>query len=378
MPHLVHQSFLKLYATAGAILGSGYTETQRKIYFAAVPPGFLGRLAVNSVPTYQLFSDLQAMNERMVPFEGVIPLEVWLRNLTALHSTHPQTAQLQAFLDQIKTPVPAAPDALPDPAPIVVGGAPANGESGTELPDLVFEACCDAARLPLLNRHALRSSLRDLVEGNFRALSVLGEPLSGKTYSLQFIHHVAKASGRLVHTLDVRSQDLDAYGPGDLAEDLVEVLETAAVPPEKRSQTARWIKQLRNWTVEQFKTRLNDFWIVLDHFDDETVEEPTKRLIQQLIQRSEVGRLPPIILLGYERPDEPERLERTIHREEIGAIGKDEVERHYRSLLADNGSQPDPEAVEAAVEAVYNQLGGDPEVGDLSRAVQAVDEALLA
>ncbi len=367
MPHLVHESLLKLYETTGAILEAAYRDPDRQNYFAGVPPTFLARLVVNAKPAHQLFSDLKEMNDAILPIEEVTPLEIWLKNLVMLHDGHPKTAQILNFLDQISV---SGPDGD--------GGAEPGAGSSTVPADLVFQACCDGARLPLLNRQALRGSLRDLVEGNCRALSVLGKPLAGKTYSLQFIHHVAKACGRLVHTLDVRSQGLDTYGPADLTEDLVEVLETGAVPPEKRSQTPRWVKQLRNWTVEQFRNRLNDFWIVLDHFDDETVEESTKRLIHQLIRRSEEGRMPPIILLGYERLNEPEQLERTVRREEIGAIGKDEVERHYRSLLVVNGSQADPGAVEAAVEAVYGQLNGNPDVSELSRVVQAVDEALSA
>jgi hypothetical protein len=353
-----HQVLIKLFAELREVVGAGYSGAARQTYFAGIPAAFLGALAVQNEPLNQLLSDLRALNESNDVIGNDTPLAVWLRNCMALHVSHRLAAELQSFLDQARRPAPAA--------------------GGDEQADAILKAARDRFGLPLLDREGLRPKLTDLLSGKTRVLSVKGERLSGKSYSSQFISHAAFSRGIQILSVDAREFALDVYMPQHLVEDLAAPLgiDTSGLPPQD-AQKARWVKELTNWIVARLAPYRESHWIVLDHFDEEIVDPHARLLIEHLARQAEEGHLPPVILLGYERPDKIEVLRRTVPRDEIAAIGKTEVEKHYGALFADNGNPAPPESVDVAVKKVFDLLPAEWNIEALSRAVEKVDRLLL-
>jgi hypothetical protein len=209
MPHLQHGDLLKLFGIASGVLGADY-GAQRATLFSGVPGTYLAGLPVNPQPGPQLFSDLGRLNDDVVLAGGVVPLELWLRNVIALYSFRPGIGALADVLEGLKRDLSgAAPE---------VASRPADGEFRLE----AIIGRDETVAFPFLSAGALagRSVAKLLVprhEGGQTVLASDGNEIlargSGWLLASELLitnHHVVNA--RALKEADASQKDFDLQG----------------------------------------------------------------------------------------------------------------------------------------------------------------------
>ena len=353
---LSHDALMDLREVAKEILGAEYVAALRVALFAGIDVPKPADLPQVGIPADQLYIDLMNLNQG-AGIAGVPPLKTWMLNLVTLRGNHASIGRLRQIHD--KWMVSAAAQAV-------------RGH-------LVFECCDDKARHPLLDRGPLRDFLHQTVERTaLNVWSVVGDPASGKTYSRRFIRLAADRFGIRLVEVDTLQDLLDAYTPRDLVAAILAPLgeDCSGMPEQGELQEARWLKDLRDWVLSKLHG-VEDTWIVLDHFDDETVTTATRGLIKRLVEKILYERsYPPMVLLGYERQAQSDELNDDVEREPTGAIHRSHVEDYYRTRFAGLPPNELHQAVAIAVDEVYARLPVEHLHRDINTAIRQVNKGL--
>ena len=173
-------------------------------------------------------------------------------------------------------------------------------------------------RQVIIDRRRLRTAVTDLAtDQGYRLLGIHGDPVSGKSYSLQYIMYQC---GRLNHirvaSIDLRDISSTQFGPDDLARQIaLQMSVPVETIPTQQAQAAKWVQELGAWVVGQAQRSDLPWWIVLDGFDAPELPVETKDLIQEIMARA-AGNATKlrIVLLSYKEEMAPLHLRRRVNR----------------------------------------------------------------
>ena len=198
-----------------------------------------------------------------------------------------------------------------------------------------YNACRLISNRPFINRLKLRELLKKIDAPNeSRVLVVTGDPMSGKTYTSEFIRYLTqnRQNQKAIYV------DLDryTYTPGDLAEELGNKIRgsTLQMPKRFEEQPARWNHQLCNYvTSEVINTSPITWWFIFDGFRQ--LDTATDDFLHELVLAAEanLARLR-IVLLGYGN-ELPSKVDKYVHREGIETITRRDLIDFLKCLNVD-------------------------------------------
>lgn len=189
----------------------------------------------------------------------------------------------------------------------------------------------------LINRRKLRTSIKDLCSNQgSRVLIVNGNPMSGKSYSMQYIAHLAEAFQDDRAYIDIKREIQTSFGPDALARSIGWQMKLSAEDiqsiPVRQSQDARWVMEIRDWIIGASNRAGKRWWITLDGFDHPDLPPETQQMIEHLMLQIENVKPPlRLVLLSYQRPI-PRDIRRYIQSEAIGPIERDELTEFFERL----------------------------------------------
>ena len=151
-----------------------------------------------------------------------------------------------------------------------------------------FDNCFPRSK-PFINRKALRKAIKRLADGNGpRVLVIDGDPQTGKSYSLFYIHHVAERCN-----FDVVDIDLKTAYPGQIidadsiARDIATQMDLGE-PPKSDEQGPRRSRVFCNWLTGKLRNSPRTWWVVIDHCDIPLPEDVVD-LFCELARRTDVS-----------------------------------------------------------------------------------------
>jgi hypothetical protein len=286
----------------------------------------------------RLSSSAAALDERVRSVIGRAQAEGWLSKLVmAAQAARPDNATFSALVSEYQLARP---------------NGPVNH----------YDAWLLRGNRALIDRQTLREKLRTLGDQmGSRILVVDGDPVSGKTYSLQLINHLADFLGAFkvvwvdLVRLAARNPTIE---PERLARHIAEQmrLNVASLRPKGAEQDATWIEHFGTWLTGELADRNEQWWIVIDHFLRVPLSQQTKDLVEELAVRIDMN-IPQLrlVLLSY-RDDLPLAGGGGVEREEIKRIDVDDLTNFFRKVYADRGLDPTPAEIAKAIAKVFSQV----------------------
>jgi hypothetical protein len=246
-----------------------------------------------------------------------------------------------------------------------------------------YQACFLHNSRPLVNRSTLRAAITALCsDEGIRVLVVNGDPISGKSYTLQYIVFLADKFGNDRVYIDIKDELQTSFGPDALARSIG--LQLNLSPEEIRSipaspQNARWVMDIRDWIIGASKRNGALWWIILDGFDHPDLPPETHQLIEHLMLHVEKVK-PPVrlVLLSYRRPI-PRDIRRDIKDETIAPIDRLELAEFFQRLYQLSNKTVTPDDLKQIVDKVLDLVpAGDPErLYSLAEAVEKTAQRLF-
>jgi hypothetical protein len=232
-----------------------------------------------------------------------------------------------------------------------------------------FETYLLKAGQPFVNRRTLRAHLRELTwpDGS-RILAVSGPPGTGKSYSINFIAHVAQRmkSFKLL-LIDVEEKTRATFNPDQFVRSLINQMgrrsSIGLIPKQGETQDARWLIELRDWIVAEINQTTQTWWLVCDGVCHTDVPSDTRELLTHLIKIAHLN-VPQlrVIVLACTPAALPTDILPFIRQENTDIIGQPEVKEYFEQLVGAKIIKADSGAVEEAVRIVFaasnNGTGG--------------------
>ena len=242
------------------------------------------------------------------------------------------------------------------------------------------QSCFLHAGRVLINRSELRSELVDLCsDQGSRVLVVNGDPVSGKSYSMQYIAFLADKFGHDRAYIDIKHEIYTTFGPDTLARRIgwqlrFSVAEVQSIPT-RQAQDARWATEIGDWIIGASKWDGTPRWIVLDGFDHPDLPPETQHLIEYLMWQIETVKPPlRLVLLGY-RKAIPRDIRRYVRSEEITRIDRAELAEFFEQLYGLSNKVVTTEEIAQIVDWVLARVpADDPE--RLYYLAEAVEETV--
>jgi effector-associated domain 1 (EAD1)-containing protein len=248
-----------------------------------------------------------------------------------------------------------------------------------------FDVCVLRGKQPFVNRHQLRTALRQLNDdrdGN-RVLVVTGPPTSGKTYSRELIWYLEEATKRFeVAWIDLVEDATDPdFGPGDLVRSLVlQMRRPVTSMPVQQAQAARWVRELRDWLIAEISQTGSQWWIVIDGFNHSRLNVETLDLIQHVARR--IALLPSasncrLVLLGYADSLPPDLAGRFL-REQTEPLGESHLKEYFTHVFKDHGAEEvDSTVLDEVVRQVLTAVNAvAPAPGQTTSIARVIREAV--
>jgi hypothetical protein len=263
--------------------------------------------------------------------------EGWLLSLVEEAWKANRTPSLQAFRDTLK--------------PLVVAG-PVNH----------YKVCFMDNR-PLVDRDGLRSATELLATARRRIVIVNGEPVSGKSYSLQYIRYLREQLQNFALVwvdLEVLSKRTGGgmVLPSTVAERIVEQMNLdPATLPEKGEETwAAWVTAFCDRLTGRLQRSTEPCWIVLDGFHRVPLPQETMDLVKELATRVCVNiSTLRLVLLSY-ADILPSDVEPDVERETISPISSAELSRFFTQVYEGRGAPFTAADVAQVVARVLRQI----------------------
>lgn len=235
--------------------------------------------------------------------------------------------------------------------------------------------------LPFLDRAHLRTSVRSLLSwGRAGILVVNGPPQSGKSYTAEFISHVAAETGEFnVARLTLDATEAHRYESADLALALAARMgRSSDTLPALDEPGPRHNLTLVDWLLSSLWEREKDWWWILDGFSNDGLPLHTRNFLELIIRRVGEGSPAHLVLLDF--PDVPANITTPVEHEELldpSSIGAREVSEFFMALVpALGGAELDSAQVELVTSHVLEGLRQAPDrLRQLAnRVVLAADE----
>jgi hypothetical protein len=231
---------------------------------------------------------------------------------------------------------------------------------GIRLPKDPFETYLLKAGQPFVNRRTLRTHLRELTwDDGSRILAVSGPSGTGKSYSVNFIAHVAQRMKRFkLLLIDVEEKARATFNPEQFVRSLVNQMgrrsSIGLIPRQGETQDARWLIELRDWIIAEINQTNDTWWLVCDGVCHPDVPSDTRELLTHLIKIAHLN-VPQlrVIVLACTPAVLPTDILPFIRQENTESIGQQEVKEYFEQLVGAKIIKADSAAVEEAVRIIF-------------------------
>ncbi|UXU76506.1 MULTISPECIES: effector-associated domain EAD1-containing protein [unclassified Paracoccus (in: a-proteobacteria)] len=176
-----------------------------------------------------------------------------------------------------------------------------TGPRTAAAPQPHLELVLDGA--PFVNQHPLRHVLQTMTQSfGPKVLQVTGANASGKSYSQTLIGHVARSIGAEVYHIPMVEPTTTAR---DLVEDMALFMDLGAPPSlADQPQDSTAVMRMVRWLAAMGRKLDRDWWLILDGFDSQRIDDSVTMLMHGLAQS--IGNGQPermrLFLLGWDRP----------------------------------------------------------------------------
>lgn len=278
-----------------------------------------------------------------------------LRALVEQVRAHPNSAYGHTLLNRLLKEPPERVEAPEVPGPVPSAPSEPPVAPSAPIPDEVFETVVLWDDLPFIDRTPLRTNLKQMLTGQARrALLVMGEEGTGKTYTRQFIHYLGEHGGpRCVKAIDM---SIRAGAPIDVRE-LASLMATTLVGQDSptfdpTAQEETIVSRFVPWLADEVRMLIEAVWLVLDNFTPTTATGGALQLVDAVARAAANRDLGPVrvVVLGYSGNPASAGLALP---ERIGRPTRDDVKAFFRrAALALQGVEPDDDALEEVVNSL--------------------------
>lgn len=234
-------------------------------------------------------------------------------------------------------------------------------------------------KIPFVGRQSLRELLRPFVEHPDdppRVLVVRGAEPGGKSYTWEFLRHLAARSGALAQWLPLADMD---YRPRQVLVEALTLLGLSddSVPPMADDPQDSHLQPLVNSFMGAIPELERPSWLVIDDLNHPRVALPVRELAYALAKRVEYTGLPNLhlVLLGYNDPIPDARIELRTDRPQFpevcrlaqyltlmaSASGGEPLPAglaaHLAELLVKRNSPPDPSLTKECMQKLSYEIG---------------------
>jgi hypothetical protein len=222
-----------------------------------------------------------------------------------------------------------------------------------------FEACILNGRL-FVDRRGLRDIVRGLpMNAEKRVLAIQGPPMSGKTYSYQYMLHLRETKGlfELVY-LDLKKEAPAKFRPQLLAQRIVRQMGRSTsigfMPKEEdASSPMGWVQDLCDWVLGEVKASGKTWLIALDGFSASNLPPNSREMVKELVSRSADSDSLKVALLGYSDDLVPVQALPRVARETLTGFAKDHIKECFRLTANHHRIQLEEGALNEMVEDVW-------------------------
>lgn len=220
-----------------------------------------------------------------------------------------------------------------------------------------FDTCLLLGSTPFVNRADLRREVELLRDGNRRILTVVGESKTGRTFSADFVHHLATCFTD-VNAIEINLKRFVGRSIDDLFRrivvDKLRKTETSTVD-RGDDAGAKLCGHIREETED------GALWLILDNCDAPGLFEEIRPFIDYLAE--EAVQLPNfrLLLLAYDERIPP-RAHGIVSREQISLPSEDDI-KHFLQMFFECKNLGELDDVTAAQEAksILDQVGPEDE-----------------
>jgi hypothetical protein len=232
---------------------------------------------------------------------------------------------------------------------------PDPGAEPQPIPDTVFETAVLWDELPFIDRSPLRTNLKQMLTGQSRrALLVMGESGTGKTYTRQFIHYLGEHGGpKCVKAIDMSIRAGTPIDVRELASIMAGTLvdkESPTFDPTAQAETV--VSRFVPWLADEVRGLRQPVWLILDGFTPTTATGGALQLVDAVARAAANRDLGPVrvVVLGYSGNPASAGLALP---EQIGLPTRDDVKAFFRrAALALQEVEPDDGALDEVVDSL--------------------------
>lgn len=282
---------------------------------------------------------------------GQVPsrIDVFLETLTPRAN-----ARLRATIDQILTPAYYSPNGEPDPYKAILLG-----------------------RAAFIDRQRLRELLRnDFHPTPFstRVLVVSGNKPGGKSYSWEFIRHLAQSQGAEPQRLRLRRT---SYTPREFFEQVYRLLgwgeKTQTLPELKDDPQLARIDPLLNALKGELNTLNKRYWLVVDDLNEPSVTQAVRESAFALASTVEDAKPQNlwVVLLGYNDTIDDSEL-RFIAKDDAEFPSQESIAKHLELVSQISANPLPPERAKEMVSVLFSKYG-DLDRGAMIKITSAVE-----
>lgn len=227
-------------------------------------------------------------------------------------------------------------------------------------------------REPLLGRAELRRHVKtlNLPNAGARIFVVDGDPVSGKSYTLNYISYLKEYVGGFQFAwVDLQALTLKfgALLPEDVGQSIGRQLrlDLATMPARGNEQASRWSQFFCDWFTGVVSQSDEIYWIVLDECR-RYLRQDIRDLVQELAQRIafQLDNVR-LVLLHQKKSDLPVNVLARVEEERIQTIGETELIEFFQSIHGRfRAGVSDEEFENRIVNSVARVLRHVPPAGD--------------
>jgi hypothetical protein len=219
-----------------------------------------------------------------------------------------------------------------------------------------FEVCY-FQRLPFIDRHDLRKAVKRLISnGGPRLLVIDGPQLSGKSYSLVFLNHLAANRGLQLVIIDLKTAFPGEVITADkIAREIALQMDLPVPPESKEEQAARRTQTFCSWLTGKLRAAPGSWWIVIDGCND-ALPPDVIDLFQEMAQRIVRMWTNVRLVLVHDAPGVPLLPAATPERESIFPIDEVEITKFLMQIRRQLSLPDDDEEVGRVLSEIMRRV----------------------